>query len=328
MNDLSRPEPDLTLGEPDSLAGSDGPVWAAARYSLITGTAFALIAAGLYGANIPAARAASQAGMPGAELIFYRALILVPLLAAVAFALQQPLRLGRAERGTMIRLAISAGLTATFYLSALDHLSVPLTVVIFYIFPLFVMLISNRLEGRRLSGKQIGIFALAFAGLVIAVGPSFAELTVKGVVFALIASCACAALFILAGRVQGPPIRTMFWIQLGQGPIALTFTLLNGGPVPLSTFANAPVAISIAMGAYAVAFIFQLVASQRISASRAGLLFLFEPVTAIVIAGLFIGETLAPVQIFGVALILAALAAEVVLDTPRPAIPATPDAET
>ena len=108
----------------------------------------------------------------------------------------------------------------------------------------------------------------------------------------------------------------MFWTQVGQGPIALTFSLLNGGPVPLSTFLNAPVAISIAMGAYAIAFIFQLLASQRISASRAGLLFLFEPVTAMVIAGFFLGETLAPIQILGVALILSALAAEVVLDAP------------
>lgn len=292
------------------------PVWGAARRALVTGTVFALIGAGLYGANIPAARASSQAGMPGAELIFYRALILIPVLAAVALAMRQSLRLAASERGTVARLAISAGLTATFYLSALDHLTVPLTVVIFYTFPLLVMVISNRIEGRRLERKQIGIFAIAFVGLVLAVGPSFDQLNLRGVSYALIAACACAAMFILAGRVVGPPVRSMFWTQVGQGPIALAFSLLNGGPVPLSTFLNAPVAISIAMGAYAIAFIFQLLASQRISASRAGLLFLFEPVTAMVIAGFFLGETLAPIQILGVALILSALAAEVLLDAP------------
>jgi len=292
------------------------PVWGAARRTLVTGTVFALIGAGLYGANIPAARASSQAGMPGAELIFYRALILIPLLAAVALAMRQSLRLAPSERGTIIRLAISAGLTATFYLSALDHLTVPLTVVIFYTFPLLVMVISNRIEGRRLERRQIGIFAVAFVGLMLAVGPSLDQLNPRGVAYALIAACACAAMFILAGRVEGPPVRTMFWTQVGQGPIALTFSLLNGGPVPLSTFLNAPVAISIAMGAYAIAFIFQLLASQRISASRAGLLFLFEPVTAMVIAGFFLGETLAPIQILGVVLILSALAAEVLLDAP------------
>lgn len=298
---------------------SEGPVWAATRRALVTGTLFALIGAGLYGANIPAARAASQAGMPGAELIFYRALILVPVLAAVAMATGQSLRLPPGERGTLARLAVSAGLTATFYLSALDHLPVPLTVVIFYTFPLFVMVISHRIEGRQLRAKQIGIFAVAFLGLVMAVGPSADQLNLRGVSYALIASVACAAMFILAGRVSGPPVRTMFWTQVGQGPIALTFSVLNGGPVPIATFAKAPVAIAIAMGAYAIAFIFQLLASQRISPSRTSLLFLFEPVTAIIIAGLFLGETLSPFQLLGVGLILSALAAEVLLDSPAPA---------
>ncbi len=304
---------------PAAVGSADGPVWADARKALVSGTLFALIGAGLYGANIPAARLSSQAGMPGAELIFYRALILVPLLGLIALALRQPLKLAAGERGDVIRLSIAAGLTATFYLSALDHLSVPLTVVLFYTFPLLLMLLSVRIEGRRLDARQIGIFIVAFLGLTIAVGPSFEHLSLRGAGYALFAACACAAMFLVAGRVQGPPLRTMFWTQLGVGPIALAFALLNGGPVPLSTFQNAPIAISIAMAAYAVAFVFQLLASQRISASRVGLLFLFEPVTAIVIAGIVLGETLSPLQLVGVGLILAALAAEVLLDTPRPA---------
>ena len=295
---------------------SGGAAFARARYALITGTVFALIGAGLYGANVPAARAASQAGMPGAELIFYRALILIPALGAVALAMGQSLRLRPDERGNIARLAISAGLTATFYLSALDHLAVPMTVVIFYTFPLLVMLISNRIEGRRLRPAQIGIFVVAFAGLVLAVGPSLENLNMRGAAYAGIAALACAGLFIVAGRVTGPPVRTMFWTQLGQGPIAFLFSWLNGGPVPLETFGKAPVAIAIAMGAYAIAFIFQLLASQRISPSRTSLLFLFEPVTAIIVAGFFLGETLLPLQIAGVALILTALASEILLDKP------------
>lgn len=254
--------------------------------------------------------------MPGADLIFYRAILLVPLLAALALALRVPLHLSRAERGTVVRLGITAGLTGTFYLSALDHLSVPLTVVIFYTFPLIVMVVSNRNEGRRLERRQIAVFVTAFAGLMIAVGPSFDQLSLRGVSYALLAAVACASMFILAGRVEGPAIRTMFWAQLFTVPISLAVAMLNGGLVPLSTFANAPVAISITMGAYAIAFFFQLAASRRISPSRVGLLFLFEPVTAILIAGIVLGETLAPLQLFGVALILSALGAEVLLDAP------------
>ena len=88
---------------------------------------------------------------------------------------------------------------------------------------------------------------------------------VAGVV---VAAMACAAMFLIAGRVEGSAVRTLFWIQVVVAPISLVFMLINGGPAPLAAFAAAPFAIAIAMAAYAIAFVFQLMASKRISASR------------------------------------------------------------
>lgn len=289
-----------------------GGAFASTGRAILIGTGLALIGAMLYGANIPAARAASKAGMPGADLIFYRAIILLPLLALAARLAGHGLRLLPGERGLVLRIAFSASLTATFYLSALDHLSVPMTVVIFYTFPLIVMIASNRIEGRRLNGRQIVVFLVAFSGLVLAVGPSLDQIAPLGALFAGLAALACAVLFILAGRVDGPPTRTLFWTQLIMAPVSLAFAVLNGGPVALATFAAAPIAIAIAMIGYAVAFLLQLVAAQKISSSRISLLFLLEPVTAIVLATLFLGETLVPLQIIGVGLIIAALAGEII----------------
>lgn len=304
----------MPQGEPAPLGPDASPVWSAQRQTVIVGTALALASAILYGANVPAARAASQAGMPGAELIFYRALWLVPLLGILTFASRETLRVPPGERMAVLRLALTSGLTATFYLSALDHLPVALTVILFYTFPLMVMVISNRLAGRWLDRRQIAVFFVAFAGLVLAVGPSLADLNLKGVSLAFAGALACAGLFIVAGNVSGPPMRTMFWTQVGVLPIALCYSLLNGGPVPPSTFFNAPVAILIAMGGYAIGYLTQLMAARRISPSRMGLLFLSEPVTAILVAALFLGERLAPLQITGVAVIIAALATEIALD--------------
>jgi len=301
-------------GEPAPLGPDASPVWSAERRIVIAGTLLALASAFLYGANVPAARAASQAGMPGAELIFYRALWLVPLLGIITLASRETLRIPPGERMAVLRLALTSGLTATFYLSALDHLPVALTVILFYTFPLMVMVISNRLAGRWLDRRQVAVFLVAFAGLVLAVGPSLADLNLQGVSLALAGALACAGLFIVAGNVSGPPTRTMFWTQVGVLPIALGYALLNGGPVPVSTFFNAPVAILIAMAGYAVGYLTQLMAARRISPSRMGLLFLFEPVTAILVAALFLGERLAPLQIAGVAIIIAALAAEIAFD--------------
>lgn len=287
------------------------PAFRDAGRALRIGTSLALLSAALYGANVPAARVASQAGMPGADLIAWRAVWFLPLLALLAFLARERLRLLPGEAGPTLRLALSASLTAIFYLSSVDHLPVPMAVVLFYMFPLFVILLASRIEGRRISPLQTGVFAVAFAGLVIAVGPSLAGLSVKGMVLALGAAFASAIMFIMAGRVPNAPLRNAFWTQAVMGPLAFLFAWVQGGPVPPHVAANAPIAVALAMGAYAVAYLMQLMAAQKISPDRAGLLFLFEPVTAIVVAGLFLGEVLTPLQAIGVALILAALAAEI-----------------
>ncbi|CAN1527239.1 RhaT Permeases of the drug/metabolite transporter (DMT) superfamily [Rhabdaerophilaceae bacterium] len=286
-----------------------------ARRSVMIGTGFALVGAALYGMNVPAARFASQAGMAGADLIAWRAVLFLPILVVAALVTGERLALRPAERAPTARLAISASLTATFYLSSVDHLPVPIAVVLFYMFPLFIILLSSRIDGKRISAVQMGVFATAFVGLVVAVGPSLAGLSPYGIALAGAAAIACAFMFIFAGRVDNAPIRNAFWTQLVMGPVALLFTLTQGGPVSISVFWAAPIAIAIAMLAYCAAYIFQLMASARISADRAGLLFLFEPVTAVACAGLWLGETLSPLQIGGVVLILMALAAEITLGT-------------
>ena len=291
---------------------SDRIVFQDAARALRIGTGLALASAALYGANVPAARIASQAGMPGADLIAWRAVWFLPLLALLAFFARERLRLLPGEIGPTLRLAVSASLTAICYLSSVDHLPVPMAVVLFYMFPLFVILLASRIERRRISRVQMGVFAVAFAGLVIAVGPSLAGLSLKGVALALGAAIASAFMFVVAGRVPNAPFRNAFWTQAVMGPLAFLFAWVQGGPVdPSKAIGLAPFAVALAMGAYALAYVLQLIAAQKISADRAGLLFLFEPVTAIALAGLVLGEVLTPLQTLGVALILAALAAEI-----------------
>lgn len=291
---------------------SDRIAFQDAGRALRVGTGLALLSAALYGANVPAARIVSQAGMPGADLIAWRAVWFLPLLALLAFLARERLRLLPGESGPTLRLAVSASLTAIFYLSSVDHLPVPMAVVLFYMFPLFVILLASRIEGRRISQVQMGVFAVAFAGLVIAVGPSLAGLSLKGVALALGAAVSSAFMFVFAGRVGNAPLRNAFWSQTVMGPLAFLFAWVQGGPVnPAHAVEATLLPLVLAMGTYALAYVLQLVAAQKISADRAGLLFLFEPVTAIALAGLVLGEVLSLVQMAGVALILVALAAEI-----------------
>lgn len=290
-----------------------GLAGAQARRVLFIGTLLAFASAAMYGANIPAARISSQAGMPGADLIAWRALILLPLLLLAARLFGQRILPESGQWPDLIRLALAASFTAIFYLSAVDHLPVPMAVTLFYTFPLIVMLLSIAFERRWPNLAEIGVFGVAFTGLMMAVGPSFAGLKPLGVLFALLGALSCALMFLFAGRVSNAPLRNTIWTQVAMGPLALIFALANGGPAPASVFAIAPFAIAATMLGYLAGYLLQMMASARLSPSRISLIFLFEPVMAILVAWLLLGETLSGFQLAGVGLILTALAAEVMI---------------
>lgn len=283
--------------------------------TVLLGSAFALIAATLYGGNVPAARVASLAGMRGADLIFYRGLLLIALIVPLARLLGTRLTLEPGERKPMALLALGASLTAILYLTSIDTLPVPSAVVIFYTFPLMVMLATPFVERRPLSPRLIALFLVAFVGLVMALGPALGALNARGVAFAIAAALTNTVLYFVVGRASKSPLRSMLYTQIMALPIALGVALVQHGALaPLSTFWLAPWAILAMIAGYAIGFLFQMLAAQRLAPARMGLLFLAEPATSILVAAIFLGEILSPLQMLGVGLMLAVLAAEFTLD--------------
>lgn len=292
-----------------------GPVWRDHSRTVLIGSGFALLAAMLYGGNVPAARIASLAGFRGADVIFYRALLLAALVVPVARLTGTRLTLLPGERKPMLLLALGASLTALFYLTAVDHLPVPLAVVILYTFPLMVMIATPFVERRPLGAKPIVLFLVAFAGLIMAIGPSWETLRPLGALLAFLAALCNTVLYFVVGRASQAPLRSMFYTQCAAAPLALVFVFAgHGALVPLGTLAAAPFAVGAVVLGYAFGFIAQMKAAQSIAPARMSLLFLAEPVTSILIAYVFLGETLTLVQMLGVATILSVLAAEVLID--------------
>ena len=80
----------------------------------------------------------------------------------------------------------------------------------------------------------------------------------------------------------------------------------------------APIALAISIIGYLVSYLMQMKASGMIDSGRASLMYLFEPVVAVTIAALVLGETSSWMQVIGIALILSALAAEVMFSRTPP----------
>lgn len=279
-----------------------------ARRHALTGALFALTGATAYGINIAGARLCAMLGITGSDIVVYRALIFLPVLAIIAGCLGRRLTLRADERPMVLRFALAAVGTALCYMTSLKYLPVPVAVTIFYTYPLIVILLTPYLDRVRLPARRWVVAIVAFAGVLLAIGPSVDALDPRGVIFALLGSLFCAGMFIAGSRVTTDSIVTFFWCQLVALPLGLAFAFANGGLSEPAGLLIGLLPLAINIGGYFLGFLFQILAAPRVSAATAGLLFLFEPVIAILAAAIALGEHVTPIQGAGMLLVVGALA--------------------
>lgn len=272
----------------------------------------ALGAAAGYGINIVAARIAADAGLPGPFVIFHRVFVMLAVLGVVAFWLREWPRVEPSERPAMVVVIIASATMGLAYLSSVMFIPVTLAVVIFYTYPVLIVLAGPLVAGETLTPVRLGIVAAAFAGLALVIGPSFGGLDWRGIALAALASLATTAQFFAANRTRRTPlIGKLIVLHLGVLPIAGLVAWGTGTMLPPAELARAPWAVGITIGAYVVAIALQFAALARIPASLAGLMFCLEPVVAALASIVVLGERLGPTQIAGGLMVLAAIAATV-----------------
>jgi len=287
-----------------------GAAEAAARRSVRVGALFALSGATAYGINIVGARLCAQLGITGSDIVVYRGLMFLPLLIGIALATGRRLTLTDGERPTVLRFALAGAGTALCYMSSLRYLSVPLAVTIFYTYPLFVIVLTPYVDRVRLPLRRWLVALIAFAGVLLAIGPHAEALDPRGVALALAGSLCSAGMFLSGSRLTTDSLVTVFWSQLVALPLGLAFAYAGGGLSEPAALVGAALPFAVAVGGYFLGFLFQVLAAARISAATSSLLFLFEPVVAIAAAALALKEHIGPVQALGMVLVIGALAAD------------------
>lgn len=229
----------------------------------------------------------------------------------------------RRQRGFLRRhglLIVSFGLTAVagcqlFYFAAMQRMPVAVALLIQYIAPVLIV-IAVWARTRTAPSRAVLIGSVvAMTGLVLVVDISGARFDLLGTVFALCAAVCAAAYFVIAGRAGDdlPPL------ALAAGGL-LTGTLLMGLLVAVGILPFAAPSITVSLAGLEVAGILPLlwvgavattlgyalgvIAVPLIGSRLASFVGLSEVLFALGFAWLLLGETPAPVQFVGGALIL------------------------
>lgn len=291
------------------------------------GIACALLSATCFGLNPPIAAYLNGHGFPPVEAVVVRSTLMLAVATIMVAALRRPLRVGRALWAPLAGITLATATLSLCYLSSVAFIPVGLAVIILYTFPLVVLVLSPVLEGARLSPRRIVLALVAFAGLTIAIGPSFSSLDIRGIALATMAALSAAVIFFcgrgLAGHVDEAV--NAFWVHLLGTPILVLAALAAGrgwgwfapdAPGVVHEVAAPALALGIT---YAAGYLLMVHGLRHAPPSGLTPFYNIEPVVSISAAAFLVGERLEANQYLGAGVVLTALVLSGVVAGRRPA---------
>ncbi len=272
------------------------------------GMLLAAVSASSYGLSITLARLAYNGGANPGTVMVLRYLIAVAVIAAVLRTLGWSFRPPGALHGSLVRLALGNFGVTLGYMTSILFIPVSLATVVFYTYPLMVVAVVPIVQNTRLGFRQFAAFGLAFTGLALALGPSLAVLDGRGVALALMAAVSAAYVFIVSPRIVGAyhAVGVSLYVNLAGVGLASLF-LAGAGGIQLPESAPGWAGLGGVSLFYVVGTLTMFLALQGAGSLRTSLIFNLEPVVVICAAAVLLGERLTPLQMAGVALVIAAL---------------------
>jgi drug/metabolite transporter (DMT)-like permease len=284
------------------------------------------LAATLFAINGTVSKVILASGIDSRQLTEVRcagALLGLMLIALATRPAALPLR--RQELPLVVALGVGGlALVQWSYFFAIHRVAIGIALVIQFVGPILVALWARFVYRERVRARIWIALALAVAGLVLMVElwqthrPNAAGLTA-----AAFAAVTYAAYILLAERgvrrrdpislsAWGFFFATIFWSLLAPwwsfpgGRVANDVSLL--GNLASDHLPVWGLMLWMVVLGTIVPFALVVAALQRISATRAGITAMLEPVLAIVIAWAWLGESLNPVQVSGAGVTLAGVA--------------------
>lgn len=285
---------------------------------ITTGVLIALVGAFSYGFNITFAKISSDMGVSGPAVVALRVLVILVLAGTFAVLKGGSLAVPKSDRRSVFELGLGSAGVALCYLSSVTFIPITVAAVIFYTFPILIVILSPFVEGRKLTPSLIGVVLLAFVGVTLVLGPAIGDMDPRGIVLAAGASVSAAWQFFAGTRCQNTStLSKIVWSQIVVLPGALFVVALIGGFPEGGIMLAATVPIALTIGGFLLGFVSQIIALTRISAVVAGLTFCLEPVVAAITSAIVLDERLGVTQYTGGALVIGAIMLNVWLESRR-----------
>jgi drug/metabolite transporter (DMT)-like permease len=254
---------------------------------------------------------AYEAGMQPGDLLALRFLLASAVLwSYMLIAKRSALRITFRQAAYSIALGVLGyALFSTLYFEALKGLSVSLTVLLLYTYPVIVMIGSWLLFKERVTRGQVIALLMVCVGLVALLSSNVAVVKGSAIALALASAVMYAAYILASGRLVASlnPLTAGLYIMTAAAVALIVRAPTALWQVDKLSFAAWTAVIALALISTVGPMVLFLMGLEKISGTEASLLSTMEPVTATIAAAFVLGESLSPLQLLGGGLVLAAL---------------------
>jgi drug/metabolite transporter (DMT)-like permease len=289
------------------------------------GTTYILLSVAGYSFFSIWVKSIQAAGLEPLDIAFWRFLFAAPVFWLLIKALRVPAPDKPLPRVRLLGMGTLLTAAALLAFLGLERVPASTFIVLFYTYPAMVAVMSLFM-GERLSVQGWFALALTLVGMFLTV-PDFSQglgnNNLVGLILALLNAFVVALYFIVSSRLlrgHSAMAQASAWSVLGALLPILVIAPFRRTAVPDG--ANVWLNLGALVVVSTVFPVFFLNAGiQKVGPARAAILGTVEPLLTIILAAIFLGERLQPIQLVGGAFILASV---IILQLSRPDNPLPP----
>ena len=272
----------------------------------LIGVFLVTLSAVLFGTNPIFARVSYDAGANPGTYLFIRFLIASPVMIMIMMARGFSIPRGKLLATLILIGGIGAGTTFCFY-TAIRLAPVNLIIVITYMYPTIVTLLSAVFLRQSITGFKIVALLMTVIGILLAIGMDSGGYVI-GIILAIVTAIFHSLFLILGGisiQKAGPfPASTV--IIFSSAVIYGIFVSIQGPQWPMNISGWFAITAS-ALFSTALGLITFFAGLKRIDTANAAIISTFEVVVTVALAIVILGETLSMSKILGACLVVSAV---------------------
>lgn len=270
------------------------------------GSIYAILSGFLYGFIGYFGISAMNGHMSASTMLFWRFFISSCVILIVLFPqLKKPTDTFKQMLSAFLTGLVYYGLSTLLYFLACHYISSGLSMVIFFTYPVLIMLINFFVYKQAIPKVYYLAIAVILLGMSFLVDMNELSFNLWGILFGMISAFFYACYIIASKRNSLSPNMSTLMVCLGCMVTSLIVSLTNHSLVLPSSSTVWLHLFGIAIVATVIPILLMLYGLKYISSEKASILSVLEPVFVVIFGILLLGESLRFLSAVGIVLILA-----------------------